>query len=202
MIWVNRMRPLSAIKMPAKPRACDAAFGMMSFLGVGATTVFTGLLLVGLVMLLGTLARNAFMMKFREFLKVILSKYLPGYSSYRLSAKEKLQSTLRMLPYASALIKQQEYWRQPYVIERGRDDYCVVFLPDVPETGRGEVLIAKSDQIRLLPAVSANDLDASLRRIGKGLLSALQLRELAPVVSRFEQPRPHRTALWPIARQR
>ena len=152
-------------------------FGMKSFLGVGTTTVFTGLLLIGLVMVLGVMARYAFMIKFRELLEGMLSKYLPGYSAYKLSTEEKLQSRLRMLPYASALIRQAEYWQPAYVIERGQNDYCVVFIPDVPETGRGEVLVAKSDQIRLLPAVSASDLDASLRRMGKGLLRALQLRD-------------------------
>jgi uncharacterized membrane protein len=152
-------------------------FGMKAFLGVGATTIFTGLVLIGLVMLLGILARYAFMARFREYLERLLSQYLPGYSAYKLSAEDKLQSKLRMLPYASALIRQKEYWQPAYVIERGQDDYCVVFIPDVPDTGRGEVLVAKSDQIRLLPAVSVNDLDASLRRIGKGLLSALQLRD-------------------------
>ena len=152
-------------------------FGMKSFLGVGATTVFTGLLLIGLVMLLGALAHYAFMMKFREFLEELLSKYLPGYSAYRLSAEEKLQSKLRMLPYASALIKREEYWQPAYVIERGRDDCCVVFIPGAADTGRGEVLIAKSEQIRILPAVNANNVDASLKRMGKGLLSALELRE-------------------------
>jgi len=49
-------------------------------------------------------------------------------------AEEKLRNKVRMLPYSSVLIKQQEYWRPAYVVEQDADGNCVVFLPETPDT--------------------------------------------------------------------
>ncbi len=150
-------------------------FGMKSILGFGGVTVFTGVLLAGLLVLCGVLARYAFMVRFRQSLEEMLSKYLLGYDAYKLATEDKLQKKLRSLPYRSALIKQQEYWQPAYIVERGQDDYCVVFVPNISETGGGKILIKKSNHIRIIPTVNANDLDASLKRMGKGLLSTLRM---------------------------
>jgi len=64
----------------------------------------------------------------------LLSKYIPGYATYRTMAEEKLRNKVRMLPYSSALIKQQEYWRPAYLVEQDADGNCVVFLPETPDT--------------------------------------------------------------------
>ena len=49
----------------------------------------------------------------------------------------------------------------------------MVFVPDTPETSKGHVLLATADQVRTLPSITANQVDASLRTMGKGLLSEL-----------------------------
>jgi uncharacterized membrane protein len=147
-------------------------FGLNSF-GLGGTTVATGLLVIVLCLLCGLLMRYAFLAAFRQSLEGLLLKYLPGYDVYKSMAEEKLQHKQRILPYASALIKQQDYWQPAYIVEQDQGDNYVVFAPEIPDTTRGKILIAKADQIRVLPSVAANDLDACLRRAGKGLLSEL-----------------------------
>lgn len=67
----------------------------------------------------------------------------------------------------------QEYWRPAYIVEQDKDGNCVLFLPDVPETTRGQVLLAKRDQLRVVPSITANQLDASLKNMGRGLRSEL-----------------------------
>jgi hypothetical protein len=131
------------------------------------------LLVIALCLLCGLLMRYAFLAAFRQSLEGLLLKYLPGYDVYKFMAEEKFQHKQRILPYASALIKQQDYWQPAYIVEQDQGDNYVVFAPEIPDTTRGKILIAKADQIRVLPSVAANDLDACLRRAGKGLLSEL-----------------------------
>jgi uncharacterized membrane protein len=148
------------------------AFGLSSF-GLDGTTVATGLLLIALCLLCGLLMRYAFLAAFRQSVDGLLVKYLPGYGAYKSMAEEKLQHKQRILPYGSARIKQQDYWQPAYIVERDQGGDCVLLVPDIPDTTKGRLLIAKADQIRILSSVAANDLDACLRKSGKGLLSEL-----------------------------
>jgi hypothetical protein len=52
----------------------------------------------------------------------------------------------------------------------------VLFLPDIPETNKGRILLAKQGQVRMMSSVTANQLDASLKKTGKGLLSEYGIR--------------------------
>ena len=56
-----------------------------------------------------------------------------------------------------------------------------MFLPEIPETHKGHVLVARRDQVRIVESMTANQLDGSLKKIGKGLLSdmAFVLRRIA-----------------------
>jgi uncharacterized membrane protein len=153
-------------------------FGLNTLIGFsGSTTVTTALLLIALCLLCGLLMRYAFLAKFRQSLEGILLKYLPGYDTYKTMAEEKIQHKRRILPYTSALIRLQDYWQPAYVVERDQEDGYVLFVPDIPDTTKGRILIAKPGEVRLLPAMAANDLDASLRTMGKGLLSELRVHQ-------------------------
>jgi len=152
-------------------------FGLSSFLGHGGTTVVSGLLLLALCLLCGLLMRYAFLAGLRQSLEGLLLKYLPGYDVYKAMAEEKLQNKRQILPYASALIKQQDYWQPAYIVEQDQNGDHVVFVPDIPDTAKGRILIAKTEQIKILSSVAANDLDACLRRTGKGLLSELRIHQ-------------------------
>lgn len=150
-------------------------FGLNSFIGTSGSTVATGLLVIALCLLCGLLMRYALLAAFRESVEALLLKYLPGYGTYKTMAEEKLQHKQRILPYASALIRRQDYWQPAYIVEQDEDGDCVLLVPDIPDTTKGSLLIATADQVRLLPSVPANDLDACLRRSGKGLLSELRI---------------------------
>jgi len=100
-----------------------------------------------------------------------LSQLIPGYDTYKTIAEEKVGKKGKIIPYAAALIQRQEYWQPAYVVEQDGNGNFVVFLPDTPETNKGHVLLARQEQIRLLPSITANQVDASLKRQGKGLLS-------------------------------
>jgi uncharacterized membrane protein len=145
--------------------------GMKSILGVGGATVFSVLLIIAIWLVTGLLVRYSFLGAVSNAAERRLAKYIPDYDSYKAKAEEKLQNKVRILPYTSALIRWEEYWQPGYIVEQDQEGNCVLFLPDIPETNKGHVLLARQDQIRILESVTANQLDASLRKTGKGLLS-------------------------------
>lgn len=156
-----------------------AMFGIKAVLGVGATTVFSSLLIVAIWLACGLLVRFSFVGAFSRVVEKAIASLIPGYSSYRAIAEEKLRHKTRILPYTSALLKQQDYWQPAFVVDQRSDGSCVLFLPNTPETNAGQVLIARLDQVRLLPSLSANELDMSLKKTGKGLLNESEIREAA-----------------------
>jgi uncharacterized membrane protein len=146
-------------------------FGLKSILGVGGSTVLSGLLVITLWIVIGLLVRFSFMAALSRAAERAMSKYIPGYDTYKVIAEEKLHHKVRALDYTSALIRWQEYWRPAYIVEQDEDGTCVLFLPDVPETNKGYVLLAKQDQVRVVSSITANQLDASLKKMGRGLCS-------------------------------
>jgi len=92
-------------------------------------------------------------------------------------AEEKLQHKVKILPYTSALIKWQEYWQPGYIVEQDEEGNCVVFLPGIPDTKSGRLLLTKRGELRVLSWVTANQLDASLKETGKGLLSEYRIMQ-------------------------
>jgi uncharacterized membrane protein len=150
-------------------------FGVKSILGVGGHTMITGLLLIASWIVCGFLVRLSFVAAFKKAVDRWLSRLIPGYDTYKAMAEEKVGNKPRIIPYAAALIQRQEYWQPGYVVEQDGDGNYVVFLPDTPETNKGHVLLARQEQIRLVPSVTANQVDASLKQQGKGLLSNYRL---------------------------
>jgi len=144
--------------------------GIKTIFGIHAGAVLTGLSLIVSWFVSGLLVRISFMNTLSRSLERALSKFLPGYATYKDLAEEKLQHKVKILPYTSALIKWQEYWQPGYIVEQDQEGYCVVFLPDIPDTKNGRVLVTKRDQLRVLSSVTANQLDASLKETGRGLL--------------------------------
>jgi uncharacterized membrane protein len=153
-----------------------AMFGMKTIVGLAGTSVFTGLLLVAICLASGLLVRVAFVSAFGNAAEAWLAKYIPGYATYKAMAEEKLQHKARLLPYQAALIRLGDYWRPAYVVEQDRDGNAVVFVPEAPDTGRGNVLLAARDQLTLISSLTANQLEASLKSMGKGLLTEHGIR--------------------------
>ena len=53
-------------------------FGLKSLLGLGATHIFTGILMIAICLLCGLLVRVSFMANFSQRAERTLAKYLPG----------------------------------------------------------------------------------------------------------------------------
>jgi uncharacterized membrane protein len=150
--------------------------GMKSILGVGGATVFSGILIVLIWLVTGLLVRYSFLGAVSKAAERQLSKYVPDYDNYKAKAEEKLQNKVKILPYASALVRWEDYWQPGYIVEQDKEGNCVVFLPEIPETNKGHVLLVRQDQVRIVDSMTANQLDASLKKIGKGLLSHYGIR--------------------------
>lgn len=144
-------------------------FGMPPVMGVGGSTIFTAILVVAGWIVCGLLVRFTFIGALSRAAEGTLAKYIPDYAKYKSMAEEKLQHKVKVLDYTSALIRWQEYWQPAYIIEQDNDGNCVVFLPDVPETNKGRVLLAKEHQLRVVTTLTANQLDESLKKLGRGL---------------------------------
>ena len=149
-------------------------FGIKTILGIHAGVALTGLLLLAIWFVSGLLVRISFVNALSGAMERSLSRLLPGYAAYKEMAEEKLQNKIKILPYTSALLKWQEYWQPGYIVEQDHEGNCVVFLPDIPDTKSGRLLLTKRSQLRVLSSITANQLDISLKENGKGLLSALQ----------------------------
>jgi len=150
--------------------------GMKSILGVGGAAVFSGLLVIVIWLVTGLLVRYSFLGAVSQAAERQLSKYVPDYDSYKAKAEAKLQNKVRILPYTSALVRWEDYWQPGYLVEQDEEGNCVVFLPEIPETNKGHVLLVRRDQMRVVESMTANQLDASLKKIGKGLLSDYGIR--------------------------
>ena len=148
-------------------------FGIKTIFGIHASTALTGILIVAIWFVSGLLVRISFMNTLSRAMERSLSKFLPGYVTYKEMAEEKLQHKVKILPYTSALIKWQEHWQPAYIVDQDQDGNCIVFLPDMPNTKSGRLLLTKHDQLRVASSVTANQFDASLKETGKGLLSML-----------------------------
>ena len=146
-------------------------FGMPPVRGIGGGSIFTAFLVIALWIVCGFLMRFTFVASLSRAAEATISKYIPNYAKYKSMAEEKLEHKVKVLDYTSALIRWQEYWRPAYIVEQDGDGNCVVFLPDVPETSKGRVLLARQEQVRVVPAMTANQLDESLKKMGRGLCS-------------------------------
>jgi hypothetical protein len=153
----------------------SAMFGVKSILGVGGTTVFSGLLLIAIWIATGLLVRFSFMSALSRALERGLSKVLPGYDTYKKMAEEKLQNKIKILPYTS--VDQMAGILAARIHRRAGHGRKLCGVSS-RHTGndKGRILLAKQDQVRMMSSVTANELDAVLKKTGKGLLSEYGIR--------------------------
>ena len=145
--------------------------GARHVLGVQAETAFTLLLLLVLCILCGWLVRFSLVSAFHDVVERQLARYIPGYQGYRAAAEAKLRNPVKALPPTSALIMDAGFWRPGYLIEQDDLGNSVIFLPDTPNTDQGHVLVASRHQVQVVPSLAADQLDSTLKKLGKGLLS-------------------------------
>jgi hypothetical protein len=145
-------------------------FGVSSLVGFKGAHIFTGIALLAVCFFCGMLVRISFIAGLHGVVERWMSRYVPGYDTYKGIAEEKLQNKVPVLPYGAALIRHGEFWLPSYVIESDLNGNYVLFLPDIPETGKGHVLVATKSDVTLMESLTANQLDACLKRMGQGLL--------------------------------
>lgn len=155
-------------------------FGLQSMLGVGGSTAVSGLLLILIWIACGLLVHISFVGAVNKAVERLLIKYIPGYSTYKAMAEDRLHQRTRTLPYASVLVRRDLGWQPAFLIEQDAEGNCVLFAPRAPDTSAGTILLARRDQLRFMPTITANQLDASLKTMGKGLL---EMARVPPAVS-------------------
>jgi uncharacterized membrane protein len=148
-------------------------FGMKTIVGIGSATIFTSLLLIIICLLCGYLVLHfAVLKRFNQSVEKRLMKYIPGYTTYKQMAEEKLQPKEKLIPYTPALLKMDNNFLQPvFIIEKGDSDNDVILVPAIPETNKGQILIVKEDRLTRITSVTANQFDDALKSLGAGLLS-------------------------------
>jgi hypothetical protein len=62
------------------------------------------------------------------------------------------------------------------LVEQDLEGNCIVSLPEIPETNKGHLLLARQNQVRIVESMTASQLDAPLKKIGKGLLTDYGIR--------------------------
>jgi uncharacterized membrane protein len=150
-------------------------FGLKSIMGVGASSVLSGLSLLVIWVACGWLAEVSLVAAFRNRVEGWLASYIPGFAAYESMLEDKLQGRTETLSYPTALLRQQDVWRPVYVIEQDGKGTSVVFAPDAPDPSRGATLLVAERDLRVLPSVSAVDLEASLKKCGAGLVSKYRI---------------------------
>ena len=148
-----------------------AMFGVKTVLGVGGHQLLTGLLIIAIWLLCGLLVRVSFIAAFGRAAERTISALIPGYASYRAIAEEKIARKTKILPFATAWLTLGDCDQPAFVIDKDDVGNFVLFLPDIPDTSRGRVLVARADKVRVMRSLTANELDAILKKIGEGLLS-------------------------------
>ena len=72
-------------------------FGMKPIMGVGGTTIFSGLLIITLWIVIGLLVRLSFMAALSRAAERALSRYIPGYDTYKAIAEENYNIRIELL---------------------------------------------------------------------------------------------------------
>jgi hypothetical protein len=128
----------------------------------------------------GYLVRVSFLKRISERIDERLSDLVPGYSQIRSETKKKIGAEVqREALFPACLVKVQDVWQPGYVIEEHPDGKQTVFVPRAPAIGSGQVYVADPSQLKRL-AIDSAALNAHLKELGKGMLHAARLQDVAP----------------------
>lgn len=126
-------------------------------------------MLLVLCLLAGILVRAKRVSRSRDWLERNVLALLPGYEFIRQRMANQLGQDGHSTDRA-VLVRIDDGWSPAFVMERGPDGRCVVFMPDVPQSSSGSVYIVEADQVKPL-GVEMRDLDKCIRNYGAGLLA-------------------------------
>jgi uncharacterized membrane protein len=68
----------------------------------------------------------------------------------------------------AVLVRFDDGWSPALLVEEGSNGLCTVFVPDVPKSNSGTILIVEPDRVKHLK-VKFSTLDIAIRNYGKGL---------------------------------
>ncbi|MBB4804655.1 putative membrane protein [Flavobacterium nitrogenifigens] len=142
------------------------------FLGKYATDIAGGMILLVLIYLSGFLMRLALLRRFTNWVDDKLMIFLPGYEKNKKEAEEKLNKRKKK-PSTDVpiLLKNGEFWQPAHLIEEDANGNAVIFVPTAPAKDQGQILIVKSTDFKKLSETTLGSLDASIKSLGKGILS-------------------------------
>jgi len=138
--------------------------GIKSVAGIGAASIATTIILIGIFYGCGLLVRFAFVTRFKDWLEQSLLQYIPGYLSYRANMQEKLEKKTEVKKAIMARI--YNGWRPGYLVSR-QPEGTVVFIPESPEVNKGAIWVLEEKDVREI-GLADKAFMASLQS-GKGL---------------------------------
>ena len=148
--------------------------GIDTILGPSGDAVAAVLFFVVVCLIAGYLTRISFLRRVSERIDENLNQLIPGYSQVRTEATRKVGIGNREEPrYETCLVKVGELWQPGYLVESNVDATHTVFVPQAPLAAVGQVYVVESGRVRKLDLDSAA-LDARLKALGKGVLSAIR----------------------------
>jgi uncharacterized membrane protein len=133
-------------------------FGIKTIFGIHAGTALTGILIIAIWFVSGLLVRISFMNTLSRAMERSLSKFLPGYATYKADCRRKVAtqgqdpSLHKRSDQMARILATSVHHRQD------QDGNCVVFLPDIPNTKSGSLLLAKHDQLGVVSSLTANQI--------------------------------------------
>lgn len=147
-------------------------FRLDEIFGTFTRDILGGLFILFLIYLSGYLMRLAFLKKFTNWVDKKLIIFLPGYEKNKKIAEENLNKR-ESKPSSNLpiLLKFGEYWQPAYLIEENIEGNAVVFVPTAPSKDQGQIYVVSSYSIKKLPDTTLENLDGSIKSLGKGILN-------------------------------
>lgn len=139
--------------------------GIKSVAGIGAASIATSVVLVGIFYGCGLLVKFAFVTRLKDWLEENLLQYIPGYLTYKSKMQEKLEN--RTEPRKAILAKINNGWRPGFLVN-SQPEGIVVFIPSSPETDRGEIWVLQQGDIKEI-GLADQAFIGSLQNSGKTL---------------------------------
>lgn len=106
--------------------------------------------------------------RFRDQLESGVLRFVPGYEFVRMRLEMMVGKDESALDRA-VIVRFDDGWSPALFVEEGSDGRCTVFVPDVPKSNSGSIMIVDRDRVKHLN-VKFKDLDIAIRSYGKGLI--------------------------------
>jgi len=142
--------------------------GLDQVLGENAANFMGALILFIFVYICGYLVRLAFFKRISESIDAKLKEVIPGYEKHKETATKSLINEPKEETDLPVLIKFGEYWQPGFLVEQDAENAVVT----VPKMEVGEIYIVPIQNVKILKETALNELKATIKSSGKGLLAS------------------------------